>query len=397
MVSGIIAGSNKKFVVKAKLLIPDFKQKESVMNVRYISLPIVLILCSLFQVPSTYSKHAEPTARITETGGEVYKKGFVDWEKDLWKPAQAAQAGEELQEGMQILCGDHSRAALACGAASVRCGEKTRLAFSADRKLAYLMDGEAIFSKDRKKDKSDFFVSTKLIQAKVSDANILMQTNAETSRVTVLEGSVDVINKLDESMVHLEPGVVLEVKSASAKAASGFHELRSGELPLVDLFQTSKTLSSLFIADPKLLQAHQLFACFGAPLQDAAIIARNLKSIEERTAPLLRDKGDKDLLNMLLLSNATIIAPPASLKYKIGPLVGTAFLLPPNSLAIAPPRGVIGKTNASGILYVMGKHGVLGAADSEIVLETNADRARRQPAVPSEVLKTDTPVKRKRS
>jgi hypothetical protein len=369
------------------------------MNARFIPLPILLIFCSFMQSPLAYCKHDEASAKIVDTRGEVYKKGFVDWDKDLWEAPQAAKPGEDLLDGMQVLCADKSQAELACGAASVHTGEKTRLAVSAERKLAYLIEGECVFSKDRqRKDKKDFFLCTKLLQAKLTHGSILVQSNAGLSRLTVLDGSADILNKLDESIVRLEPGVILELRVPIAKPGGPLSEISSTVLPPVDLFQTSKITSALRIVDPALLLKHPLLNGLSKEPENKPAIVEFFQAMQVRMEPLLQKNADKNLLNMILLTNATIVAPPVAFKYKIGPLVGSAFLLPPYSLSISPPTGVIGQASTSGILYVMSKHGVLGSADSEIVLEMELGRTKHQQrAVSSEALKTDTPNKRKKS
>lgn len=62
----------------------------------------------LFSAPA----NGGPSTRVflTEVAGSVYKRAFVDWNREQWGEPVPARRGDELFEGMQIGTGERSRA-----------------------------------------------------------------------------------------------------------------------------------------------------------------------------------------------------------------------------------------------------------------------------------------------
>lgn len=154
------------------------------------------------------------TAVLTEAKGDVYKRGFVDWAKQEWGEPQVAKKGDTLNEGMQVGTGQKSWAQIAWQFVTCRAWANSVYAIAPHQRLVYLTNGEMLFhlSKNRK-DKDDFCVWTNLLQARIRGTTVIVQAAGDTSRISVLEGTVDVLNKLDHSVVRIKPGVVYTVQA----------------------------------------------------------------------------------------------------------------------------------------------------------------------------------------
>ena len=203
-------------------------------------LPAIFFSFSLvaLMAPSSYAVPSDGTtssALLTEAKGTVYKRGFIDWSKEKWGEAQPAKVGDTLGEGMQVGTGDKSWAQIAWQYVTCRAWANSVYAIAPHQRLVYLSNGEMLFHLDKNragKDKDNYCIWTNLLQARVRGTTVLVQATADKSRITVLEGTVDVLNKLDHSVVRIKPGVVLEVNA-------------KGEVPrTIGAVETNTNLSS---------------------------------------------------------------------------------------------------------------------------------------------------------
>ncbi|MBX9771422.1 MAG: FecR family protein, partial [Candidatus Obscuribacterales bacterium] len=154
------------------------------------------------------------SARVAETHGTVFKRGFVDWEKEEWADPEPARAGDDLSEGMQVGTGDKSWAEVTWPTVTTRAWANSVFAVAPNQRLVYLLGGQMLFNLDKhRKDKKDFFVWTKVLQARIRGTTVMVQCTNAVSRITVLEGVVEVMNRLDKSVVKIGPGVVYEIKT----------------------------------------------------------------------------------------------------------------------------------------------------------------------------------------
>lgn len=154
------------------------------------------------------------SARVAETHGTVFKRGFVDWEKEEWADPEPARAGDDLSEGMQVGTGDKSWAEVTWPTVTTRAWANSVFAVAPNQRLVYLLGGQMLFNLDKhRKDKKDFFVWTKVLQARIRGTTVMVQCTHDVSRITVLEGVVEVMNRLDKSVVKVGPGVVYEIKT----------------------------------------------------------------------------------------------------------------------------------------------------------------------------------------
>lgn len=334
------------------------------------------------------SMESDIEAKITEARGDVFKRDFADEAKEKFAEPMPAKRGDRLKEGMQVGTGDKSWAQLQWKYISARAWANSLYAIAPNQRLVYLTGGEMLYQLNKhRKDKNDYFVWTKLIQARIRGTTVLFQTTADTTRVTVLEGCIDVMNRTDRSIVRLKPGVVYEVKelhpeantSSAATAVSSnmasttssisagsfagqvsisptdfLHSIALNKVAPVQLFETKLTISTLYLANPQSLLSHPLLTVFELPLASLDIINNSLGSLlpkidnlfDGSTGELLN--GSTALLNKNLLSEAKVIAVPRSLSYRVGPAVGQAFTLPQGSVSFFPPSGVIGQKGVFG-------------------------------------------------
>lgn len=113
--------------------------------------------CSLLLLTSTttslVARAAENslTAKLTEKHGHVYKRSFVDWNREQWGDPAPAHLGEHLAEGMQLGTGDKSWAQLTWKNVSARAWENSVYAIAPNQRLVYLMGGEMLFQLDKKR------------------------------------------------------------------------------------------------------------------------------------------------------------------------------------------------------------------------------------------------------
>lgn len=310
------------------------------------------------------------TARLTETKGDVYRRGFVDWNRETWGDPVPAKVGDKLMEGMQVGTGEKSWAELTWRHVTSRAWEKSVYAIAPNQRLVYLFGGEMLFNLDKKrKDKSEYVIWTNLLQARLRGTTVLVQATEKASRLTVLEGTVDVLNRSDHSVVRLTPGAVYEVSSkaqplqnsqafagalnasqavhnattalgASQTAAAtnvatpfaGFNQTTSNALATVPLFETTSTITSLLPIDLNALLANPLLTgVFGTVFPSLALVQQTLGKLGSIT-------------DGTLLSSVQVVRLPVKLAYDLGPSAVSKLSLPAAALKNWPPHGIIGQS-----------------------------------------------------
>jgi hypothetical protein len=182
------------------------------------------LLCGFVVVaPALANPSASASAeggKLTEVKGHVFKRGFADADREVWSDPVPAQLGDIVMDGMQVGTGDHSWTQCTWKHVTARAWENSVYMVSPKQKLVYLVGGELLFNLDKHRpDKTPYSVWTKYLHATVRGTTILVQTTPEGSRLSVLEGTVDVTNRLDRSTITLTPGVVYEVKAKNDPAS----------------------------------------------------------------------------------------------------------------------------------------------------------------------------------
>lgn len=162
----------------------------------------------------TASPGSADSGLLTEVKGDVYTRGFKDKDKQIWSDPETAHQGDIVGDGMQVGTGDHSWTQCKFRHVTARAWENSVYMVSPKQKLVYLVGGELLFNLDKhRQDKSPYSIWTKYLHATVRGTTLLVQSTPEVSRVSVLEGTVDVTNRMDQSVVTLTPGSVYEVKA----------------------------------------------------------------------------------------------------------------------------------------------------------------------------------------
>ncbi|GEM_PF-1561877 len=157
---------------------------------------------------------ADSSGILTEVKGNVYTRGFTDESKQLWGNPLPANKGDAVVDGMQVGTGDDSWTQCTFKHVTARAWENSVYMVSPKQKLVYLVGGELLFNLDKHRpDKSSYSVWTKYLHATVRGTTLLVQSTSDGSRISVLEGTIDVTNRVDQSVVTLTPGSVYEVKA----------------------------------------------------------------------------------------------------------------------------------------------------------------------------------------
>lgn len=152
-------------------------------------------------------------AILTDVHRRVNKRCYIDLARHTWGEPTPGRIGDLLPEGTQVGTGNKSWAQISWPKVTTRIWEDSVVSIAPNKKIVYLLNGEMLFNLDKKHKVSESFeVWTKLLSARVHGTTFITQSTADFSRVTVLEGSLDVTNKLDNSIVHIGPGVVYEVR-----------------------------------------------------------------------------------------------------------------------------------------------------------------------------------------
>lgn len=300
---------------------------------------VAILLLLLF----AQSAYAETAVRLTESRGTVYKRGFVDWTREVWSEPEPANQGDILHEGMQIGTGEKSWAQVTWPKVTTRAWANSVYAIAPGQRLVYLLGGEMLYQLDKKRKKKDeYYVWTKLIQARMRGTTVLFQSEGPTTRVTVLEGCADILNRLDKSVIRIKPGVVVQVTDKSGVSSAPGSNVRTTEItsgPAIQVFDTPSSSTSVFKADTTGLLKHALVGDFAMPLPSLSLVQDALggAGLPSQVAP------------MNLSSVTEIVAVPKSVTYSLGPQIGTAIPLPPSLIAEFPPLALPASTSAPGI------------------------------------------------
>lgn len=181
---------------------------------KFLALILSLVVACPWAGAATPSSSSAISAKVSETHGTVFKRGFVDWEKEEWADPEPAKSGDNLDEGMQVGTGDKSWAEVTWPTVTTRAWANSVFAVAPNQRLVYLLGGQMLFNLDKhRKDKKDFFVWTKVLQARIRGTTVMVQCTPEVSRITVLEGVAEVMNRLDRSVVKVNPGAVYEIRT----------------------------------------------------------------------------------------------------------------------------------------------------------------------------------------
>lgn len=289
-------------------------------------------------------------AKLTEAHGSIFKRGFIDWTKETWANPEPASVGDALHEGMQIGTGDKSWAQVTWPNVTTRAWSNTVFAIAPNQKLVYLIGGEMLFNlKKERKDKSAYLIWTKTLQARIRGTTVLVQALPTSSRITVLEGVIDVMNRIDHSLIRLTPGCVLEVKTPEESPQDmkiGKPEgkkISSNKSSPRAIFSSEKSFTEITSADPDLLANHPLVVGFDSPLESKPLVDDSLEQMP-RIATNTTDKDfDQEIAkaDRQLCKQLHVIRVPINIPYLIGPDLGKEISIAQEALYNSPPSGTI--------------------------------------------------------
>jgi hypothetical protein len=182
----------------------------------------LIVLINIIISPTSASTiTAESCAVLTDAHNHVEKRAFIDWSRHVWGEPSKAITGDLLPEGTQLGTGDKSWAQISWPKVTTRIWEDSVVAIAPNKRIVYLLDGEMLFNLDKNhKVSENCEIWTKLLQAKVHGTTFIAQSTADFCRISVLEGSLDITNRTDNSVVRIGPGVVYEVRSGAPPPAT---------------------------------------------------------------------------------------------------------------------------------------------------------------------------------
>ncbi|HEY9790971.1 MAG TPA: FecR domain-containing protein [Candidatus Obscuribacterales bacterium] len=305
-------------------------------------------------------------AVLQEAHGHVYKRAFKDWEREIWDDPQPATVGDALTEGMQIGTGDSSWAQVTWPNVSTRAWANTLYAIAPNKRLVYLTSGEMLYHLDKKrKDSDSYFVWTKLLSARIRGTTVLFQSTPEMSRVTVLEGTIEVLNRVDHSSITLKPGVVYEIKRKGGEsglppaatnnvvapaatnnvvapvATNTLTDVVAATGKPVVLFETGQTISSLLPVDTGKLLAMPILTSLTEPLSSLPLVRTAMSAVDS----LLGGALTLPIEQKLLKRSVEILAVPMRLSYTTTNDALAALSLPQAAIQYFPPSAVTGGMN----------------------------------------------------
>jgi FecR protein len=330
-----------------------------------VNAPPALYLAAYADNQDNDQQDSADSAMITEAKGTVLKRERPELPSSIPTPASV---GEHLSDGMQVGTGANSYAELKWPDVVARAWANSTYSLSPGHRLVYLQDGQMLFNLDKhRKNKSEYVLWTNLLQARIHGTTVFVQSTGNISRITVLEGTIDVLNRADKSTVRLQPGVVYEVtdNTVNANSNADLTPITSGNA--IPVFVTNKSLVSLYQANVNNLYKHMpLITSFSNPLPSLPLVNEASDKLASLTSSLTNDLGNltgdvgkltgelgkltgtalQPVLN-LLHGSASILRVPIGVDYAVGPLVGSAVKLPADSFSFFPPIGVISNPSSA--------------------------------------------------
>ncbi len=191
---------------------------------------IFLLYILLFCYCNSASADTSSEPKITELTGVVYKRGFAEGEKGHWADPSPAAMGDTICDGMQLGSGIDSTAEVVWDNITLRSRGNTLYTLLPSQQVIYLIGGEVLFNHDRNsKNEDDYTFWTSNLQVTAKGTTFLLTEGKDGSRVAVLEGIVEIVNRLDDSIVTLKPGMVYEAKQKGNKGKSGKNDSDNGK------------------------------------------------------------------------------------------------------------------------------------------------------------------------
>jgi hypothetical protein len=346
------------------------------------------------------SMSEESMAMLTAKSGEVWKQDFVDWQKEIWGREQQANINDRLHEGMRLGTGNNSWAEVSWPNVKTRVWSNSQFAVAPNKRLVYLTQGEMLFRLDKhRKDKDQpYYIWTKVLQARIRGTTVLVQSQGSVTRFSVMEGVVDITNRLDHSRVTIKPGVVYEVvgypqgKPSTTESSSVvpiteapkkidgtvtdilYDKAENSKIPI---FQDRCSSSNVYPTNSEALMHHPLINC-GSVIDSMALIEKEQKDLPGFNQILPLRSADQARLDRLVASAVEVRTMPGTADYFVGQDLGKSIRLPQQPVANIPPRGVIINTQRQ-MPIVQAKVPVMAPPPPVIFHQDNTEAAELLP------------------
>jgi hypothetical protein len=220
----------------------------------------------------------------------------------------------------------------------------------------YLTGGEMLFRLDKnRRDKDDYYIWTKVLQARIRGTTVLVQAKGPVTRFTVMEGVVELTNRLDKSRTILRPGAVWEIKAFNTQPKKGqdakpqaiqkgfdgsIGDITYDPQNALPVFQDKFAVSTAYAANSQALLDHPLLKV-GDTIDSLPLIQQALKDVPG-FSPLLQIKvADAAKQTNVISSAVELLAVPSKANYFVGQSIGKELKLPAVATYDLAPDGVV--------------------------------------------------------
>lgn len=330
---------------------------------RIVAVLAACLTTSYIALPANGAVGANPalsrdvTATLTAKHGTVFKREFRDWNREEWGEPAPCEVSDQLREGMQIGTGNESWAEVTWPNVKTRAWANTVFAVAPNKRLVYLTGGEMLFRLDKhRKDKDDYYIWTKVLQARIRGTTVLVQAKGPVTRFTVMEGTVEVTNRLDKSRAVLHPGAVWEVKGynlskrspmpsvnesnsqgdSNYKPAplavpksfdSAINEITYDSINYLPVFQDKYASSNVYASNKDALLNHPLISV-GETIDSLPLIQDAQRDLPGFNKMLPIKLADNARLTKVISSAVELTCVPTKANYFIGQSIGREVKMP---------------------------------------------------------------------
>lgn len=314
--------------------------------------------------------------KVTEIDGNVFKREIIDLVSRGLGRTTPLKLEDALVENTQVGTGPGSRCELSWPSIKARLGGDTVLQIQPDKRIVYLAKGEVLI-RQQKDSAGKLTIWSPVLRATLLGTTVIMQQTPTVTRFTVLEGSVELRNLVDEGVLILRPGVVYEYISPFEKPYVSdapknskdeairqfwlpfdpFWEKKPPEHPVegdfnwtlegkrldepspnvfnenmapLELFQTPRSLSRIWILDCGRINLHPLLSKFKEPIDSASMIQNEFIQLPTICHPSTHPSVDNamKLRNNLLGKSVMVTLGPSKVKFKVGKELGYQYSMP---------------------------------------------------------------------
>lgn len=300
-------------------------------------------------------------ATLTGLHGAVLKQDFVNREDRAelgsWKEASL---NDNLAEGMRVATGKDSWAEVTWPHVKTRAWSNSVFSITPSQRLIYLTSGEMLFQLDKHRpDSTAYKIQTKVLQARIRGTTVLVQAKDNTTRITVLEGKIDIENLRDKSLVTITPGVVYEVKGFNMPATTeripnvnnqaSIPDISYDSTSPVRLFDDNLAATKLYAANRVRLIHHPLVNLCSGPICSLPLIETELRDVPgysvEASGAVRLASVDNRRLGRICYDSCKIVKVPSRADYSISDAVNKNMKLPPIAYTEMRPTAVTQDTS----------------------------------------------------